>query len=43
MLIGWHKALRSQDGCLRVLRPTPTVRQIIELTRLHRLFEIVDG
>lgn len=42
-LIALHKTLRSNGGELRVLYPTPGVIQILELTRLHGLFEIVLG
>jgi anti-sigma B factor antagonist len=40
-LIALHKTLRSQNGTLRLVNPTPSASQIIELTRLHRVFEIV--
>lgn len=40
-LIALHKTLRSQNGTLRLVNPTPSANQIIELTRLHRVFEIV--
>jgi len=39
-LISLHKTLRSRNGTVRLLKPTPNVRQILELTRLHRVFEI---
>ena len=42
-LISLHKTLRSQNGTVRLLKPTPGVNQILELTRLHRVFEIVNG
>jgi anti-sigma B factor antagonist len=41
-LISLHKTLRSRNGTVRLLKPAPAVRQILELTRLHRVFEIVD-
>ena len=41
VLISLHKTACSRHGALRVLRPTPPVQQILELTRMHRLFEIV--
>ncbi|MCB1128802.1 MAG: STAS domain-containing protein [Verrucomicrobiae bacterium] len=41
-LVGLHKTLRQQDGVLQILHPTPAVAQLLELTRLHRLFEIVE-
>jgi anti-sigma B factor antagonist len=40
-LIALHKTLSTASGSLRILRPTATARQILELTRLHRMFEIV--
>jgi anti-anti-sigma factor len=40
-LIALHKTVRSQNGILRLVNPAPGARQIIELTRLHRVFEIV--
>jgi len=40
MLISLHKTLRSRNGMVRLLKPAPNVRQILELTRLHRVFEI---
>lgn len=39
-LISLHKALRSRNGKLRLLKPVPNVRQVLELTQLHRVFEI---
>jgi anti-sigma B factor antagonist len=42
-LISLHKLLRSRNGTLRLLQPAPNVLQILELTRLHRVFEIVNG
>lgn len=41
-LIAIHKTLRGQGAALRIVKPTPGVLQILELTRLHRLFEIVN-
>jgi anti-sigma B factor antagonist len=42
-LISLHKTTCSRNGLLRVLRPAPAVRQILELTRMHRLFEVVNS
>lgn len=42
-LISLHKTMRQQEGNLRLRAPTTPVRQILELTRLHRLFEITEG
>ena len=40
-LISLHKTLRSRNGTVRLLKPAANVQQILELTRLHRVFEIV--
>jgi anti-sigma B factor antagonist len=40
-LISLHKTACSRNGMVRLLNPTPGVRQILELTRMHRIFEIV--
>ncbi|MFO1498398.1 MAG: STAS domain-containing protein [Verrucomicrobiota bacterium] len=41
-LISLHKAVCPRGGLVRLLNPTPPVRQILELTRMHRIFEIVS-
>jgi anti-sigma B factor antagonist len=41
-LISLQKTMTARGGNVRILRPTPTVQQILELTRLHRVFEIVS-
>ena len=43
MLISLHKTACSRQGSLRILNPTPGVLQILELTRMHRIFEIVKN
>jgi anti-sigma B factor antagonist len=40
-LIALHKSIAAKHGQMRVLNPTATALQILELTRLHRVFEIV--
>jgi anti-sigma B factor antagonist len=40
-LIALHKTVAANKGTLRVIKPTATAQQILELTRLHRVFEIV--
>ena len=40
-LISLHKTTWSRNGQVRLENPTPGVQQILELTRMHRLFEIV--
>jgi len=42
-LISLHKTMRTQNGTVRLIKPTPNVHQILELTRLHRVFEIVNS
>jgi anti-sigma B factor antagonist len=39
-LVAIHKTLCSRQGFVRILNPTPSVQQILELTRMHRIFEI---
>ena len=39
-LVSLNKTLRSRNGTVRLLQPAPNVRQVLELTRLHRVFEI---
>jgi anti-sigma B factor antagonist len=39
-LISLHKTTVSRNGKVRLLNPTPSVQQLLELTRMHRLFEI---
>jgi anti-sigma B factor antagonist len=39
-LISLHKMTISRNGKVRLLNPTTGVQQILELTRMHRLFEI---
>jgi len=40
-LISLHKTMCARQGTVRLLNPRPAVLQILELTRLHRVFEIV--
>ena len=42
VLIGLHTSMAARQGSIRILNPTGTVQQVLELTRLHRLFEIVQ-
>lgn len=42
-LISLHKTVCARGGGLRVLNPSPGARQVLELTRLHRVFEIVQA
>lgn len=40
-LIAFQKSIGAQNGFVRLLRPTRVVQQILEITRLDRIFEIV--
>jgi len=40
-LIALHKTACSRQGTLRLKNPQPQVNQILELTRMHRVFEII--
>jgi anti-sigma B factor antagonist len=40
-LISLHKTACSRQGVVRLLNPTPPVDQILNLTRLHNVFEVV--
>ena len=39
-LVALHKTAIGRGGSLRVLRPAPPVQQILELTRMNRIFDI---
>ena len=39
-LVAIHKTLCGRQGFVRILNPSPSVLQILELTRMHRIFEI---
>jgi anti-sigma B factor antagonist len=40
-LISLHKTACSRQGMVRLVNPASPVQQILELTRMHRIFEIV--
>ena len=40
-LIALHKTMVGRGGNVRILNPTPAAQQVLELTRLHRILEIV--
>jgi len=42
-LVSLHKTACSRQGMVRLRNPVPSVQQILELTRMHRIFEIVSG
>lgn len=43
VLLSLNKSVRAAGGILKLLNPSPAVAQLIELTRLHRVFEIVHA
>ena len=42
-LIALHKTVCNRSGNIRLLNPLPPVQQVLELTRLNRIFEISKG
>jgi len=40
-LIALHKTMCTRGGRIRLVNPAPSVQQILELTRLHQVMEIV--
>ncbi len=42
-LIALNKLMNSRQGHVRILNPLPAVLQILELTRMHRVFEIAKN
>jgi anti-sigma B factor antagonist len=42
-LASLYKSVSGRQGTVRLLNPTPPVVQILELTRMHRIFEIVKS
>ena len=41
-LVALHKTASARGGVLRLVNPTPPVQQILELTRMHRIFEVIN-
>jgi len=43
-LVSLYKTANIQNGSvtIRLLNPTPSVQQLFELTRMHRIFEIIQ-
>jgi anti-anti-sigma regulatory factor len=41
-LYRWVQRHRGNEVAFRLVNPAPPARQLIELTRLHHLFEIVE-
>ncbi len=42
-LVSVHKRVAPKGSALKLLSPGPAVTSVIELLRLHRVFELVDG
>ncbi len=42
-LIALHKTMAGRNGVVRLLDPTPVARQVLELTRMHRIFEMTGN
>jgi anti-sigma B factor antagonist len=42
-LVALHKTACSRKGAVRLIAPQPSVQQVLELTRMHRIFEIVKN
>jgi anti-sigma B factor antagonist len=42
-LVSLHKAASKRQGTLRLLNANPSLRQILDLTRLSRVFEVVNS
>ncbi len=40
-LIALHKTMEARHGSMRLIHPRQSVLQLLELTRMHRMFEIV--
>ena len=41
-LLALHKTMAARQGAVCLLNPNPKVQKVLELTRLHRIFEIVQ-
>jgi anti-sigma B factor antagonist len=42
-LIALHKTACARHGAVRLLHPKPPVQQLLDLTRMHKIFEIVKA
>ncbi|HUL51406.1 MAG TPA: STAS domain-containing protein [Candidatus Nitrosotalea sp.] len=42
-LISLHKTVCTRNGVVRLRNPAPPVLQILELTRMHRIFEVLKS
>ncbi|MEL6183628.1 MAG: STAS domain-containing protein [Myxococcota bacterium] len=41
-LVSVHKRVAPHGGALKIVNPGPAVTSVIELLRLHRVFDLVD-
>ncbi len=41
-LVALHKTVCSRQGTLRLLKPQPPVLQILQLTRMNQIFQVVS-
>lgn len=41
-LVGLHKVMCSRGGTFTLLNPSPVARQLLDLTRLHRILKITN-
>jgi len=42
-LIALHKTACPRKGTVRLVNPRPSVQQVLELTRMHQLFQITKA
>jgi len=42
-LVSLHRVACGRKGILRLVKPLPPVQQILELTRMHSIFEIIKA
>jgi|SRR3954468_13682724 anti-sigma B factor antagonist len=42
-LVSLHRTASGRKGNLKLINPLPPVQQILELTRMHRIFEIMKA
>ena len=42
-LIALHKTACARKGTVRLVNPRPSVQQVLELTRMHQLFQITKA
>ncbi|WP_417536699.1 STAS domain-containing protein [Methylophaga sp.] len=42
VLVGAWKKVKNEDGKVILVSPSPSIRALLELTRLHEIFEIFE-